>query len=107
MAVCNKMPSAQVLTLMLLFTIYILNNKAICPHGTHLDKLKFSLVRTCQRSETPAIAYKNVLTLEDCEREAKLARGLALNFGTRIRSQQMAKGSDVFAILLTRLQQSM
>lgn len=55
----------------------------------------------------PAIAYKNAFTLEDCVREAKLARGLALNFGTRIRSKQMVEGSDAFEILLTRLQQSM
>ncbi|XP_050327291.1 uncharacterized protein LOC126757428 isoform X2 [Bactrocera neohumeralis] len=55
----------------------------------------------------PAIAYKNAFTLEDCVREAKSARGLALNFGTRLRSKQMGAGSDAFAILLTRLQQSM
>ncbi|XP_018803912.1 PREDICTED: uncharacterized protein LOC108978212 [Bactrocera latifrons] len=99
------MPTARVLTRLLLFTIGISHNKATCPRGTHLDKLKFSLVRTCQRSEMPAIAYKNVFTLEDCVREGKLARGLALNFGTRLRSKQMVGGSDAFAILLTRLQQ--
>ncbi|XP_054089485.1 uncharacterized protein LOC105209395 [Zeugodacus cucurbitae] len=98
------MPTAQVLMLILLFSIYITQNKAKCPRGTHLDKLKFSLVRACQRSEMQAIAYKNAFTLEDCVREAKLARGLALNFGTRLRNKQTAGGSAAFAILLTKLQ---
>ncbi|XP_020717738.1 uncharacterized protein LOC101456600 [Ceratitis capitata] len=69
----------------------ISRSSAACTSDSHINKLQFSLVRNCQRSAMPAIAYKNTLTLKDCMHEAKLARGLALNFGAYTRHMQMKK----------------
>ncbi|XP_053963547.1 uncharacterized protein LOC128866670 [Anastrepha ludens] len=98
------MSSAQVFQFLFLIIILTSSSSASCSRDSHLDNLKFSLVRTCQRSEMSAIAYKNTATLEDCVRATIGVRGLALNFGTRARSKQNLKGSKVFEILLTEQQ---
>ncbi|CAD7014846.1 unnamed protein product [Ceratitis capitata] len=86
------MPFLKVLAPVLLITYgNISRSSAVCTSDSHINKLQFSLVRNCQRSAMPAIAYKNTLTLKDCMHEAKLARGLALNFGAYTRHMQMKK----------------
>ncbi|XP_036331488.1 uncharacterized protein LOC118743095 [Rhagoletis pomonella] len=97
--ILSEMWSEQVFACLLFLLVGINLNKTACTRKSHLDHLKFSLVRTCQRSTMPAIAYENVVNLEDCVRAAKSARGLALNFGTSARGKY-----EVFEILLTEQQ---